>query len=136
MEAAVVWTFAGAMLLTRGSMMLTASSGFSWQKVAECLVGGTLFFALLFFKIANRYIDRILNLPGEWHRVHEFFGLKGYIMMAGMISLGIFLRKSHLVPLYSLSMAYITMSIPLLFSAAVFHYSWIDTLMQFRAPKS
>ena len=50
-EAALVWTFAGGMLLTRGSLMLETSSGFSWFKVIACIGCGLIFFKFVFSNI-------------------------------------------------------------------------------------
>ena len=123
-EAAIVWTFAGGMLLFRGSSMLESSSGFSWLKVISCLGGGVIFFILVFSKISRKHVNRIANLEGDRHWFYEFFNPRSYLMMLGMISMGIFLRKTAFVPLASLSLAYITMGIPLLFSSFRFYYSW------------
>lgn len=123
-EAALVWTFAGGMLLFRGSSMLEASSGFSWLKIIVCICSGLLFFALVFAKISRKHVNRIANLFGDRHHFYEFFNFKSYMMMAGMISMGILLRKSLIVPLASLSLAYITMGIPLLFSSLRFYLNW------------
>jgi uncharacterized membrane protein len=124
LEAAIVWTFAGGILLYRGSVMLTSSAGFSWMKIILCLICGLLFFKLIFSKISRKHVNRIINLQGAQHRFYEFFNSRSYLMMLGMISLGIFLRKSAIVPLTSLSLAYITMGIPLLLSSIRFYHSW------------
>lgn len=123
-EAALVWTFAGGMLLTRGSSMLEASSGFSWIKITACIGCGLIFFLLVFSNISRRHVNRIKNLQGDQHRFYEFFNSRSYLIMLGMISLGIFLRKSSIVPLASLSLAYITMGIPLLLSSIRFYHRW------------
>ena len=123
-EAAIVWTFAGGMLLFRGSSMLESSSGFSWLKVISCIGGGLIFFILAFSKISRKHVNRITNLEGARHWFYEFFNPRSYLMMLGMISMGIFLRKTAFVPMASLSLAYITMGIPLLFSSFRFYYSW------------
>ena len=123
-EAAIVWTFAGGMLLFRGSSMLESSSGFSWLKVILCTGGGLLFFILVFSRISRKHVNRITNLEGDLHWFYEFFNPRSYLMMLGMISMGIFLRKTAFVPLASLSLAYITMGIPLLFSSFRFYYNW------------
>ena len=123
-EAALVWTFAGGMLLFRGALMLEASSGFSWIKILACLGCGLIFFALVFQKISRKHVSRILNLTGNRHRFYEFFNPRSYLMMVGMISLGVFLRKSLIVPVSSLSLAYITMGIPLLLSSFRFYHRW------------
>lgn len=126
LEAAVVWTFAGGMLLFRGSEMLTASSDFSLVKIIICLGCGLIFFRLVFSKISLKHVDRISNLPGDYQLFSKFFSLKSYLMMFGMISLGIFLRKSSIIPLAALSLAYITMGVPLLFSSFRFYQSWYN----------
>lgn len=123
-EAAIVWTFAGGMLLFRGSSMLESSTGFSWLKVISCIGGGLIFFILVFSKISRKHVNRITNLEGDRHWFYEFFNPRSYLMMLGMISMGIFLRKTAFVPLASLSLAYITMGIPLLFSSFRFYYNW------------
>lgn len=126
LEAALVWTFAGGMLLIRGSSMLEASSGFSWFKVASCLFCGLMFFFLVFSKISRNHVNRITTLFGDRHLFFEFFNFKSYMMMAGMITMGVFLRKTLIVPLSSLSLAYITMGIPLLFSSFRFYQYWFN----------
>ncbi len=124
-EAALVWTFAGGMLLLRGNSYLDTSAGFPWLNIAACLLGGLIFFVLLFLKISRSHIKRISLLPGDRHHLYEFFSSKSYLMMVGMISMGIFLRKSGIIPLSSLSLAYITMGIPLLLSSGLFYHRWI-----------
>jgi hypothetical protein len=133
-EAAVVWTFAGVMLLFRGSSMLESSSGFSWLKVIACIGGGLIFFLLVFSRISRKHVNRITNLKGDRHWFYEFFNPRSYLMMLGMISLGVFLRKTSIVPLASLSLAYITMGIPLLFSSFRFYYSWFYYLSTIDSP--
>ena len=124
-EAALVWTFAGVMLIVRGSSMLEASSGFSWIKVMACFCSGLLFFVLAFSKISRRHVNRIATLLGDHHLFFEFFNLRSYMMMAGMITMGVVLRKTLIVPLSSLSLAYITMGIPLLLSSFRFYHHWL-----------
>ena len=123
-EAAVVWTFAGLMLLFRGTSMLEESSGFSWLKILACLSGGLLFFIIVFARISRKHVNRIKTLLGDRHLFFEFFNLKSYIMMAGMITMGVLLRKTLIVPMSSLSLVYITMGIPLLFSSFRFYQNW------------
>ena len=123
-EAALVWTFAGGMLLIRGSSKLESSSGFSWFKIIACLFCGLMFFVLVFSKISRKHVNRIATLLGDRHLFFEFFNFRSYMMMVGMITMGIVLRKTLILPLSSLSLAYITMGIPLLFSSFRFYHSW------------
>ncbi len=133
-EAALVWTFAGAMLLFRGSSMLEASSGFSWLKIIACIISGITFFILVFSKISRKHVHRIKTLIGDHHLFYEFFNSRSYLMMVGMISLGIFLRKTSFVPLSSLSLTYITMGIPLLFSSFRFYHHWFTYVSTIESP--
>jgi hypothetical protein len=112
------------MLLFRGSSMLETSSGFSWLKIMGCLLGGLIFFVLIFLKISRKHVNRIINLDGNHHQFYEFFNPRSYLMMLGMISLGVFLRKTSIIPLTALSLAYITMGIPLLLSSFRFYKRW------------
>ena len=123
-EAAFVWTFAGVMLLFRGGVMLNAASGFSWLKIISCICFGLLFFRLLFLRISRKHIARITNLYGDSHVFTGFFSPKSYLMMLFMISFGIFLRTTTIIPLASLALAYITMGVPLILSSFLFYYSW------------
>ena len=124
-EAALVWTFAGSMLLLRGNTYLDTSAGFPFLNIEACLIGGLIFFVLLFLRISRSHIRRISLLPGNRHRIYEFFSSRSYLMMVGMISLGIFLRKSNIIPVSYLALAYITMGIPLLLSSVLFYHRWI-----------
>ena len=124
LEAALVWTFAGGMLLIRGGSMLEASSGFSWLKVVSCIGGGLLFFILVFSRISRQHIYRIQNLAGNHHLFYDFFNSRSYLMMAIMITMGVLLRRTLIIPLSSLSLAYVTMGIPLLFSSFRFYLQY------------
>jgi hypothetical protein len=125
LEAAIVWTVAGVILLLRGSSMLLASSGFTLIKISLCILFGLLFFWLIFLKISSDHIKRITTLSVNRLHFFEFFSRKSYIMMLCMISLGVFLRKTSFVPIAYLSLAYITMGIPLLLSSIRFYYRWL-----------
>jgi hypothetical protein len=136
LEAAIIWTFAGGMLLYRGTVMLVLTASFSWMKIIICLICGLLFFRFVFSRISRKHVNRIINLQGARHRFYEFFNLKSYLMMLGMISMGIFLRKTSIVPLSALSLAYITMGIPLLLSSIRFYHNWYTYLNANENPKN
>jgi len=119
--AAMVWAFAGGMLLFRG---LAISNGFPahWQiKLLSCFIAGLLFFRLLFNRISAKHVLRITNLPIARPSVFSFFNLRSYLMMFFMISMGITLRKTGVVSPEYLSFTYVTMGIPLLMSSFRFY---------------
>jgi hypothetical protein len=124
--AAVVWTFAGTMLFTRGIGMMNVDLDFFWLRFIISLVCGALFYGVLFTRISKKHVNRIVQLPVERPTIFSFFDKKGYIMMVGMISLGIFLRTSGIVSPFYLSVLYVTMGVPLFLSSLRFYYSGIN----------
>lgn len=123
--AALVWTFAGVMLFSRGIAMMCIDSHSFWLRFIISLVSGTLFYWVLFTRISRKHVNRILQLPVERPAVYSFFDKKGYIMMIGMISLGVFLRTTGIVAPFYLSVLYVTMGVPLFISSIRFYYSGI-----------
>jgi len=124
--AAFVWTFAGGMLLTRGFLILIFFPQLLWLKIICSLAGGIIFFVLLFSKISRKHTQRILNMEMEHPCIFSFFNFRSYIMMLLMISMGITLRKTGIVPLEYLSLFYVAMGTPLLMSAFRFYYNGIN----------
>lgn len=120
--AAVVWTFAGGMLLYKGAALFLNYQNFFWVRLVSSSIGGLLFYLLLFSKISFKHTRRIINLKNDNPCAFSFFNLKSYILMTVMITSGILLRKSGLVPPEYLSILYITMGIPLSLSAFRFYY--------------
>lgn len=121
--AAFIWTFAGGMLLTRGIMMLAIDRDFLLIRLIISTIGGFLFFWFLFSKISKKHVERIIGLKIDRPCTFSFFNVRSYIMMTLMISMGVFLRKSGVVPPFYLSVLYVTMGIPLFISAFRFYYS-------------
>ncbi len=123
--AAFVWTFAGGMLLFKGFSFMNNIRNDLWIKLLPSIAGGLLFYQVMFSKISRKHVSRILNLKEEKNSIFSFFSMKSYILMAVMISAGITLRKTGIVPASYLSIIYITMGIPLLLSAFRFYYTGI-----------
>ena len=125
--AALVWTFAGGMLLYRG-FTINHPLPSHWKiEFFGCTIAGLLFFVLLFNRISAKHVLRIKNLPSERLVIFSFFNLKSYLMMFGMISMGIVLRKSEVVSPEYLSLMYVTMGIPLLMSSFRFYYNFFNS---------
>jgi hypothetical protein len=123
--AAVVWTFAGGMLLMRSISMFGTIRNYFWVKIVLSAIGGLTFYLVLFSKISINHVNRILNLQNDRQSVFSFFNLKSYILMTLMITMGITLRKSGIVRPEYLAIVYLTMGIPLLLSAIRFYYRGI-----------
>lgn len=125
--SALVWTFAGGMLLFKGYFFLTEFQHFVIFKILSCLAGGIVFYIVLFNRISQKHILRIKNLTFDRPCLFSFFNWKSYSMMAIMIISGIMLRKSGAVSPEYLSLIYITMGIPLLMSSFRFYYSYFNS---------
>ena len=121
--AGLAWTFAGGMLLYRGFLMLAGNTDYLWIKLIGCLVAGGLFYYIVFDKVSFKHTNRIKSMQHERPCAFSFFNWKSYLMMIMMISMGIGLRTTGLVPLKFLSLLYITMGIPLSISAIRFYYN-------------
>lgn len=124
--AAFVWMIAGLILFWRGVVYFRMING--WPLVLlGSIIGGFLFFRILFVRISSRHIVRILDMEEKKHNVFLFFNLKSYILMGIMIFLGVVLRKSDFFPLYDLSFFYFFMGIPLFLSSLRFLKVWLGT---------
>jgi len=125
--AALVWTFAGGMLLFRG-FTINHPLPPHWKiEFFGCTISGLLFYLLLFNRISAKHVLRIKNLPIANPVIFSFFNLKSYLMMFSMISLGIMLRKSEVVSPEYLSFMYVTMGIPLLMSSFRFYSAFFKS---------
>jgi len=123
--AAVVWTFAGSMLLFRGYKMLDLKSRLLGLQLLLALAGGLVFYLKMFSKISLKHTHRILNMKEELPCLFSFFNFRSYILMAFMISMGITLRTTGWVAPVYLSFLYLMMSVPLLISSVRFYYSGV-----------
>lgn len=121
--AAFVWTFAGSMLLFRGFSSLILFPKLLGLKIFISLMGGIVFYIVLFSKISRKHTRRIILLQIERPCLFSFFNLRSYILMTLMISVGITLRKTGIIPLEYLSAFYVTMGIPLFLSSLRFYYN-------------
>jgi hypothetical protein len=121
--AAVIWTFAGSMLLFKGFKMMDAGGRALWLELVLTLIGGLIFYWKMFSKISFKHAHRILNLKENYPCLFSFFNIRSYLLMALMISMGITLRTTGWVAPGHLSYLYLTMSVPLLLSSVRFYYT-------------
>ena len=126
--AAVVWTFAGGMLLFRGFSVLKFSSTGIVVEEAVSIIVGVVFYIFMFSHISLKHIVRIQNNPIERPCLFSFFNWRSYILMSTMISLGVTLRLSGWVPVQYLSLFYVTMGTPLFLSSLRFYVNGMKNL--------
>lgn len=119
--AAMFWTFAGGMLLVRGFSILKFSTSVIVLEELGSIFAGILFYKYLFSKISMKHITRIQNIQEEKPCIFSFFNGRSYLLMSIMITAGVTLRLSGMVPIGYLSLFYIAMGTPLLISALRFY---------------
>lgn len=122
--AGLAWTTAGGILAGRGLAYLLAHPEHLGWRLAGGVALGFVFYVLLFAKISRRHIRRIHGINIPYPCAFSFFNLRGYFMMAMMITGGIMLRKFDVINKDWLYNFYITMGMPLLISASRFFYFW------------
>lgn len=123
--AAFAWTMAGTMLLARGFLLSGKIRHTHWMMILISILGGGLFYFVLFSKISASHVRRILGLQNDRPSIFSFFNLRSYLLMTIMISSGIILRKTGILYSGTLSLVYITMGVPLLLSSIRFFYQWM-----------
>jgi hypothetical protein len=122
--AGLAWTTAGGILAGRGLSYLFVHGQYLGWRLAGGLFFGLIFYMLLFAKISRKHIKRIHGLNIPYPCAFSFFNLRGYLMMALMISGGIMLRRFDVINKEWLYNFYVTMGVPLLISASRFFYFW------------
>jgi hypothetical protein len=119
--AAMVWTVAGGILMYRGETMLFSVSSLIFLRGLAGAIGGLLFYKILFSGISLKHVRRILLLKEERPCAFSFFNWRSYFLMALMITMGVSLRHSGIIPVNALSVFYLSMGIPLLISSFRFY---------------
>ena len=118
--AAFVWFTAGIILLLRGLMSYNAPFVTLFGKMLIGILAGSLFYFFMFRKIVKTHTQRILSMTDEYQKMYRFFNKRSYILMGTMITLGISIRLLRIVPIQFLSVFYVIMGIPLIFSGSKF----------------
>ncbi len=118
--AAGIWFFAGAMLMYRGLFSDKGKKLFDGYKLLDGLIFGSVFYVGMFRKIVKKHTARILSMNDEKQAIYRFFDKRSYILMFSMISAGVLIRISGIVPFNYLSAFYVIMGVPLLLSGFSF----------------
>jgi hypothetical protein len=114
--AAGAWLTAGSILLYRGEQALGGDI-----MLTLCGVGGGLvFFRFLFQRITGRHIKRIRSIVHARPCLFSFLDWRGYGLMTLMISGGILVRTSGVVPPLLLGALSVGMGTPLVISSLRF----------------
>lgn len=90
----ILWMVAGANILRIGIQSILTIHSLVWLLCIPIFIA----FYTMFAKIISKNSKRILSLNSEKARLYQFLTLKGYLIIAFMMTLGITLRKLGSIP--------------------------------------
>lgn len=122
--AGVVWIIAGVNILRIGIITWDTNTEVWLFKVSEATVVFLLFFILVFRKLYYKHTRRIETKTSDNNCPFAFFDIKGWIVMAVMITIGIAVRVFHLLPDSFISVFYTGLSIALIYTGVLFIRYW------------
>ena len=94
----LMWTAIGTKISMTGiSHYLTTPSGKLWWMIPMSVLVFAGFY-MMFTGIVRKYSERIHSLPGPKEPIYKTFSLKGYLIIAFMITLGITLKYIPGIP--------------------------------------
>lgn len=122
--AGTVWFIAGFNVARLG-IIAYADSGARglWHACLSLMVFSL--FGTMFYKMALRHSKRILNYSEEKKAFWHFFDLKSYCIMIFMMSGGIWLRFSGLVPMMFIAVFYTGLGLALALAGVIFWWMYV-----------
>jgi hypothetical protein len=117
-SAAIVWGAVGTILAVRAMLWFRASERSVFWMALIALAVGFLKGHLIFAKLARKNIRRIYELSPHKEKVciFAFQAAFSYVLIIGMITLGILLRLSP-IPREYLAMIYLAIGVGLLYAS-------------------
>lgn len=116
--ACAVWSLAGFNILRIG--ILSYPPYLSVINILLSIVVFTVFQYFIFGRLVKKHTDRIQNYEEERHFFMKFFDVKSFIIMAVMMSGGIYLRASSLAPERFIAVFYSGLGSSLLLAGILF----------------
>lgn len=124
LTAGLVWIIAGVNILRIGILTWRESSQTWFLKVSEATVVFLLFFVFVFRKLYFKHTRRIEQKKEEKNCPFGFFDVKGWIIMAFMITLGMIIRAFRLLPDSFIAIFYTGLSLALIYTGVLFIRYW------------
>jgi len=132
--AGIVWSIAGFNIVRIGLAAYRGSFTW-WRGLISAAVYGA-FQLFIFGKMVGKHTDRILQYEEERQNFFRFFDARGYIIMAFMMTLGIGLRVSGVVPDVYIAVFYTGLGASLLTAGVLFLINYIRVIIQSSKPAS
>lgn len=122
--ACAVWSVAGFNILRIG--LLSYSPYISVINILLSLSVFTVFQYFIFGRLVKKHTARIQNYEEERHFFMKFFDIKSFIIMAVMVSGGIYLRASSLAPERFIAVFYTGLGSSLLLAGILFGKNFLQ----------
>ena len=122
--ACTVWSVAGFNILRIG--LLSYSPYISVINILLSMAVFTVFQYFIFGRLVKKHTARIQNYEEERHFFMKFFDIKSFIIMAVMMSGGIYLRASSLAPERFIAVFYTGLGSSLLFAGILFGKNFLQ----------
>lgn len=122
--ACAVWSVAGFNILRIG--LLSYSPYISVINILLSLAVFTVFQYFIFGRLVKKHTARIQNYEEERHFFMKFFDIKSFIIMAVMMSGGIYLRASSLAPERFVAVFYTGLGSSLLLAGILFGKNFLQ----------
>ena len=132
--AGIVWAIAGFNIVRIG--LVAYQGNFAWWRGLLSIAVYAAFQMFVFGKMVKKHTDRILQYEEERQNFFRFFDTKSYLIMAFMMTLGIGLRVSGIVPNTFIAFFYTGLGASLLTAGVLFIISYARVLRENRASDS
>lgn len=104
--AGIVWMIAGVNILRIGAPDFARH----WQSnvlyLLEAIAVFLIFMGLIFYRLVQKHNARILGMKDKKVPFYQFFDRKSYLIMIFMITGGLLLRSTHLLPAIVIGVLY------------------------------
>lgn len=124
--ACLVWTATGVNIARIGFLAYTAY--ISIYNIFLSILVFSVFQIFIFGRLVKKHTSRIIGYTEEYRFFWNFFDLKSFIIMAVMMTGGIFLRVSGLAPEHFIAVFYSGLGISLLLAGILFGWNYIKAI--------
>ena len=121
--AASIWGFAAYRILRMAFIKIDHHALHIWLNYMIGVAGFIPFYWFVFRKVGKRYVLRIINMEQERPCIFAFFDIRGYVLMTLMITMGITMSRSHMMPDLYLGTFFISLGLSLLSAACYYLYA-------------
>ena len=126
--AGIVWAIAGFNIVRIG--LVAYQGNLTWWRGLLSVAVYAAFQLFIFGKMVHKHTDRILHYEEERQNFFRFFDARSYLIMAFMMTLGIGLRVSGVVPNGFIAYFYTGLGLSLLTAGVLFVIRYVGAISQ------